>query len=154
MADTPEDKEYLDALVLLYSGMTCFDRGDHDDAIERYTIALKILDKWAGGSPHFRPDDKRKGGADKMYDVVLSLRGDAYKATGDHERALADYNASIALNAENVRSYMARADLHERMADRNSAIADFQKALDLNPDMLPQYVNECKQALKRLGTMH
>lgn len=29
-----------------------------------------------------------------------------------------------------------------------------QQALALGPDMLPQYVKQCEDALKRLGTMH
>ncbi len=132
--DPPQEERDLDALVLLSSGMDCFKNGQYDAAIERYSLAMKLTTKYA--------------------DLFPSLRGDAYKAKADHDRALADYNTSIALNPAQVRAYMERGDLYERVGDRARAIADFQKALANNPDMLPQFVKECEDALKRLGTMH
>lgn len=150
-----DDKEYTDALVLLHSGMKCFDDAAYDDAIERYSIALQILEKWAGlSSVSAAEHAERKGEARALYHAVLALRGDAYKEKGSYQPALADYGKSIALHATPVRSYMGRADLYERMGDRTRAIADYQEALELGPDMLPQYVKQCEDALKRLGTMH
>jgi len=148
MDDTPEDKQYLDAMVLLYSAMGLSAKGDYDEAILRYGIALTVLEELQGS------DKAGRFSSDKMYPTLLALRADAYKGKGDYERALADYDGSIARMPDHVRAYTGRADLYERMGDRSRAIADFQKALDLNPNMLPQYVEECKQALKRLGTMH
>src|ERR1700740_1950466 len=139
------DKEYTDVLVLLSSGMTCFDKAEYDDAIDRYGVALQILEKWAGLSPiELGEQGGRKGEARALYHAILALRGDAYKEKGDYERAVADYGKSIALHATPVRSFMGRADLYERMGDRTRAIADFQKALELGPDMLPQYVKQCE----------
>ena len=39
------------------------------------------------------------------------------------------------------------------MGERERAIADYQQALSLSPNMHPQYVSQCKDALKRLGTV-
>jgi hypothetical protein len=79
-----DDKEYTDALVLLSSGMKCFDDAAYDDAIERYSIALQILEKWAGlSSVSAAEHAERKGEARALYHAVLALRGDAYKEKGD-----------------------------------------------------------------------
>jgi tetratricopeptide (TPR) repeat protein len=137
MADEPQDKPYWDAMALLLSGMECAKKGDFEAAIERYTIAMTLTSK-------------------ENY-VFRVLRGDAHKAKGDHERALTDYNESIALTPEHVpavAAYMARADLHERMGDRARAVADYRTALGLGPDMLPEFAKHCEDALKRLKTRH
>ena len=116
---------------------------------------MQILEKWAGlSSVSAAEHAERKGEARALYHAVLALRGDAYKEKGSYQPALADYGKSIALHATPVRSYMGRADLYERMGDRTRAIADYEEALELGPDMLPQYVKQCEDALKRLGTMH
>jgi tetratricopeptide (TPR) repeat protein len=129
-----DDKRHLDAEVLLLSGMNRCKNGEYDAAIERYTLAMKLTTRYA--------------------DLFPSFRGDAYKAKGDYDRALADYSKSIELNPTQVRAHMERADLYERIGKRARAIADFQKALSHNRDMLPQYIKECEDALRRLGTMH
>lgn len=150
-----DDKEYTDALILLSGGMKCFDDAEYDAAVERYSVALLILEKWAGPSAIASGEQtERTREARALYHAVLALRGDTYKAKGDYESALADYGKSIALHAAPVRAYMGRADLYERMGDRSRAIADYRKALALGPDMLPQYITQCEDALKRLGTMH
>ena len=144
----PEDKEYWDGLALLYSAMTRSKDGDHSVAIEQYTLALQLFKKLA------ELESDRKTEAKGLYVATLSLRGDSYKAKREFEIALADYNMALELRPENVQAYMGRADLYESMGERERAIADYQKALAVGPNMLAQFVGQCTDALKRLGTIH
>jgi tetratricopeptide (TPR) repeat protein len=137
MSDDPDDKAYWDAMALLVDGMDCAKKSGFDAAIERYTIAMRLLPK-----------------LDYLFRV---LRGDAHKAKEDQASALADYNEAIALTPDHVpavAAYMARADLYERMGDKARAMADFRTALAVGPDMLPAFARVCEDALKRLGTTH
>lgn len=145
-----DDKEYTDGLVLLWSGMDRSKNGDHDNAIEHYSVAMKLFETRAKRLP----EDSAAAEARGLYLAALLLRGDSYKEKTDFTSALADYNKAIELHAAPVRAYAGRADLYERMGQRALAIEDYRKALSLGPDMHPEYLQQCKDALKRLETIH
>jgi tetratricopeptide (TPR) repeat protein len=92
---------------------------------------------------------------DKEYWDGLALLYSAMTRSkdGDHSVAIEQYMA-LELRPENVQAYMGRADLYESMGERERAIADYQKALAVGPNMLAQFVGQCTDALKRLGTIH
>jgi tetratricopeptide (TPR) repeat protein len=74
------------------------------------------------------------------------FRGRAYLALGETERAVADFEASIKLNARYAPAYSGRGEAYERKGDRERAIADHRKALSLDATL-----EASRAALERLG---
>src|SRR5258708_1336852 len=72
-------------------------------------------------------------------------RGDAYAALGDEDRALADYERTIALNPYQFGAMESCADIWMTRSNYRKAAEYFRRALDLNPN-LP----EAAQALHAL----
>lgn len=64
---------------------------------------------------------------------VLYERGNVYVDLGDYAKALADYDAALALNAYDDKIYVARAKTHIHMGNFAQALADLDHAIQLNP---------------------
>jgi Tfp pilus assembly protein PilF len=72
---------------------------------------------------------------------VLANRGVAYLAKGDHDRAVADYDAAIRLDPGFALAYDRRGVVFGRKGDADRAIADFTQAIRLDPKLLRSYGN-------------
>ena len=60
-------------------------------------------------------------------------RGNAYRAKGDHDHAIADYTKAIELNPKVAGYYDGRGDAYKAKGDLDKAIADYTKAIEISP---------------------
>src|SRR5215475_13707538 len=68
-------------------------------------------------------------------------RGIAYRAKGEPDRAIADYDKAIWLNPKFADAYNGRGNAYDDKGDRDRAIADFDQAILLNPNYADAYNN-------------
>jgi tetratricopeptide (TPR) repeat protein len=68
-------------------------------------------------------------------------RGNAYKAKGDLNRALRDYDEAITLNPKEAGAYVDRALVLTLKGGRNAAMKDYDEAIRLNPKQWEAYFN-------------
>jgi tetratricopeptide (TPR) repeat protein len=64
-------------------------------------------------------------------------RGFAYQTKGDHDRAIADYDAAIRLDPKNALPYFNRGFAYQTKGDNDRAIADYDAAIRLDPKYAP-----------------
>jgi tetratricopeptide (TPR) repeat protein len=77
-----------------------------------------------------------KSGKLERKDLAAALvnRGSAYRARGELERAIQDYDQAIKLDPNDVEAFFRRGIAHGRRREFDSAIADFDRAIKLKPD--------------------
>jgi len=63
-------------------------------------------------------------------------RGTAYLYTGEHIRAIKDFNSSISLAPDFFKAYNNRGSAYALLGEIQKAIADFNKSAELNLEML------------------
>ncbi len=68
-------------------------------------------------------------------------RGNIYKAKGDYDKAIPDYNEAIRLDATYVPAYINRGIVRAAMGDNKKAMADYNVAVMLDPGSSLAYVN-------------
>jgi len=68
-------------------------------------------------------------------------RGDAYKDSGDIERALADYNKAIEIDPGYAKAYNNRGNLYKQTGDLQRAITDYNKVIAIDPMPADAYNN-------------
>jgi lipoprotein NlpI len=61
-------------------------------------------------------------------------RATAFNSKSDHDRAIADFDKTIALDPTLVLAYIGRATAFKSKGDHDRAIADFDKAIALDPN--------------------
>lgn len=68
-------------------------------------------------------------------DLVAALinRGVAYKSSGDHVRAVADYTQALEIAPDDALLYQNRANALREMGDHEAALADIEKSIKLDP---------------------
>ena len=71
---------------------------------------------------------------DTIVGIALATRASAYRKMGDWARALADFDAAIALGTINAKMYFHRGLTLEADGQRARAIEDFRRAYDMAPD--------------------
>lgn len=64
---------------------------------------------------------------------ALVNRGNAFDDSGQPDKALADYNSSLAANPDNNDAYYNRGITYRRQNEYERSISDFTEALRLNP---------------------
>ena len=87
-------------------------KGDYDQAIADYTVALQLGPAEAG---------------------LHIDRGLAYEEKNDYERAIADYTQAIRIAPDEARAYHCRGRVHSARRDYERAIADFTEAIRTQP---------------------
>ncbi len=143
-------------------GQQALERGDHAQAIEKFTQAIKENSNdatlyYLRGSSYYgryktafdanpssaNTSDFNQSIADfskaielsPNYAEAYSFRGVAYAGLGSNDLALADYNKAIELKADLDSTYYGRAYLYEKMGKRDLAIADYKRFLELTKDV-------------------
>jgi lipoprotein NlpI len=64
---------------------------------------------------------------------AFNNRGNAYRAKGDFDRALADYNQAISLDPRYEFAYNGRGNVYSYKGDLDRALADYNQAITLDP---------------------
>jgi lipoprotein NlpI len=62
-----------------------------------------------------------------------------YRAKGDNERAIADYNEAIKLDPKSTRAFVGRGAAYQGKGDNDRAIADYNEAVRLDPKSATAY---------------
>jgi tetratricopeptide (TPR) repeat protein len=70
-------------------------------------------------------------------------RGNAYDDKGDHVRAIADFGAALAINAQDADAFNSRGTTYTALGQYDLAILDFDQAVVLNPGSPLAYSNRC-----------
>ena len=65
--------------------------------------------------------------------IAFYNRGNAFRARGDYDRAIADYTNAAEINPKDANPFYARGDAYDRIGVFDRAIADYTKAIELNP---------------------
>ena len=143
-------------------GQQSLDRGDHAQAIEKFTQAINANPNDAtlyylrGTSyygrykiafdinpsnanvvdfNHALLDFSKAIELSPNYAEAYSFRCIAYAGLCSNDLALADYNKAIEINPDLDTTYYGRAYLYEKMGKRDLAIADYKRFLELTKDV-------------------
>jgi len=68
-------------------------------------------------------------------------RGNAFRAKGNFDKALVDYDQAIAFNPKNAGAHVDRALVWERKGRRDQALRDYAEAIRLDPKMWQAHFN-------------
>jgi len=71
---------------------------------------------------------------------ALNLRGAAFGQSGEYERALTDFNAALAINAQYHQAYANRALVYARVNKLPQALGDYNQALNIDPKYATAFV--------------
>jgi len=77
--------------------------------------------------------------SDHDLSLGFRLRGVAYKSDGQYDRAIADYDQALRLDAGSAPAYGARGNAYESKGEHDRAIADYDQAVRLDPDYASAY---------------
>jgi tetratricopeptide (TPR) repeat protein len=85
--------------------------------------------------------------------AALLARAEAYRSKQQFDRALADYDAALRLDATQAHLFNSRGELRRRQGDRPGAVSDFAAALKLDPQHEAARANRksLAQELERIG---
>ena len=89
---------------------------------------------------------------DGLLAVGYFMRGDAYRATSQRDRAIADYTGAIEADPRNHTYYLLRAELYYAKGRRQDFLRDCRKVYELNPRIEPE--NFCLKTSARKGLAH
>ena len=146
------EKNYETAAVLVFQGLASDNKGEHEEAIEKYSEAIEL-------NPNYEIAYNNRGNAknflglhqeaiadyDKTielnpnYAIAYSNRGLAKHELGQYQEAIADYNKAIELNLNYADAYNNRGNAKNFLGQHREAIADYDKAIELNPKYAEAY---------------
>ena len=86
--------------------------------------------------------DSGRGNAHGLSEALYN-RGNAYAATGDFNRAIADYDQAILLNPTMATAFDNRGRAYSEQNQIERAIADYDEAIRLNPNSAVALHNRC-----------
>ncbi len=92
-----------------------------------------------------------RSGAEKGHDFALAFydRGNAYKAKGDYDRAILDYNQALSIDPNYASVYNNRAVAYHNKGDYDHGIADYNKAIAIDPKHLNSYIGRGDEYLQK-----
>ena len=116
--DQPYDKFSAEDFYSL--GITFHQRGEYQEAIDRYDRAIELNPNYA---------------------TVYNNRGTAKGALGDYQGAIADFSEVIELNPQLAEAYYNRGRAQHVLGNYKEAIADYDRAIECNPQLPQQFSN-------------
>ena len=144
----------------LSRGLAYRDKEKYDRAIADFDRAIELESKITSTDVEQRKDDfkeryeKASGDIHKLIQlnpepwfywfrrgVAYDERGKAYLKKGDYDRAIADFNTLIQIDANRADTYHHRGAAYGQKGDLNRAIADFDKAIELDPRLKGAHYN-------------
>uniref|UniRef100_A0A8C1HA43 Tetratricopeptide repeat protein 1 n=1 Tax=Cyprinus carpio carpio TaxID=630221 RepID=A0A8C1HA43_CYPCA len=140
---TEEEKESRrkESLELKEKGNTQFKSGEHVEAEESYTAALKVCPVCYG----------------KERSILFSNRAAARLHQDKKDSAISDCSKAIELNPNYVRAILRRAELYEKTDKLDEALEDYKTVLEKDPGIpaareacmrLPRQIEERNEKLK------
>ncbi len=109
--------------------------------LEAYSAGLRAYARgdWTQVLNYMQQVVTAEGGALDAY----YLMGEAYRFSGEYDKAIGMYNTAIAKNANFAPAYLGRARtrLMKNAKDFDTAEVDFQKAMQLDPNMGETYID-------------
>jgi tetratricopeptide (TPR) repeat protein len=117
MVTAVESSSAADPMAELSRADDALRRGQHEEAVERYTIAIE-----SGRLPE-----------DSLVAAYLH-HAFAYRALGHHDKAMADYDALVSMTPSSSAGYNARGIAHKHRGEYEHALENFNEALRLNPN--------------------
>ncbi|EMD30435.1 hypothetical protein CERSUDRAFT_101383, partial [Gelatoporia subvermispora B] len=107
-------KRVKDVERLKEEGNVAFKTGKLDEAVEKYGEALERIG-----------EDEEEGKGGQMRALLLSNRATTLVKLSRYEDALADTEASLALNSTSFKALRTRARIHLHLEKYDAAVADF-----------------------------
>lgn len=144
----------IDALKYNDRGMECAGRGEYDEAVEQFTMALR-LDPAMAMAYYNRGDAHRlKGELDRAnadftealrldpdYVMAYVNQGRTLRLQGKHDAAIAAFSKAVEVDPGEADAFNNRGNVHADKGEFDLAIADYVKALELDPKLAPAYIN-------------
>jgi len=109
---------YADVYGRLHSA---YDRADYNGAIKLANELIAMEINWSQASP------------------VLLERGNAFRAKGDLDKALVDYDQAVAFNPKSAGPHVDRGLVLEKKGRRDEALRDYAEAIRLDPKIWQAY---------------
>jgi len=81
---------------------------------------------------------------------VQNVFGMYYLKTGEHDRALAQFNQAIRLSPQYLYAYRYRAETYEKKGELAAALADYRVALSIDPDKRQVGGREAAEGIARI----
>ena len=140
------------------------EKGDHDTAIQEYTLAIAkdptkpiaynnrgVSYKDLGQHERAIEDYSKAIELDSLYSFAYNNRGISYRNLKQYEQAIQDYNKAIELNSNYADPYNNRGNSYYDQKQYERAIEDYSKAIALNPNNALAYGNRALsyRALKK-----
>lgn len=122
--------------VAFQNALAASNMGDHDGAIALYNLVLQSEITSDAAS------------------TASMNRGNAYRAKGDAERALHDYDQAIRLNPKNAGAYVNRGLALSDKGKMEEALKDYETAITLNPDQWEAYFDRANLFARQGHPMH
>jgi tetratricopeptide (TPR) repeat protein/beta-lactamase regulating signal transducer with metallopeptidase domain len=107
-----------DAAAYISRGVSCFKKGQIEDAIADFDKAIDL--------------DPGKA-------VAYVARGSAYYELDQLDNAISDYSKAIEINPDFAVAYQNRGSVYYRLGQLDNAICDYDKAIEINPDFAVAY---------------
>jgi tetratricopeptide (TPR) repeat protein len=146
-ACTPNDaKDYYNR------GNAYAKKGQHDQAITDYTMALEIdskfIDAYIGrGLAYYRKGQHDQAITDytmaleinPRFAEVYNIRGSAYFLKGQYDQAITDYARALEINPRDATAYLGRGLAYYRKGQHDQAITDYIMALEIDSKFAMAY---------------
>ncbi|MEW6329472.1 MAG: tetratricopeptide repeat protein, partial [Candidatus Micrarchaeota archaeon] len=141
-----------DARTYYHRGNEAYEKGDFDEAIENYNMAIVLNPNFSEayfnrGLAYYNKKDfdraiedyDKAAEVDPKNAVIYNNRGDAYYRKQNFDRAIVDYDKAIALNKRYLKAFYNRGLAYACQQDYERAIEDFNKVVELNPNFAEAY---------------